>query len=245
MKNSNNLIRLAEGNIDVEEILEIIFHNRLRCAFLLSEAMNYELQTPLVIIRGLAESLLRKPGQNPQEHLREISREAGHLLKVIESMVFKNLSAEIQMESITLKPLVEQVSLYFEKACLEKGISIHIELDENLRVYSDANRLKTILIALIENAVESFTQSNHATKSITIHNPRGSDSQHLIVSDTGIGMSSEKQKLLKELMNSKKAQTDIKSGLGLALAYKLCKDLSIKLGVVSEPNHGSSFTLSF
>lgn len=233
-----------EFNFD--EMLEIIFQDRVRYSSLHSAAVNHELQTPLVIIRGLAESLLRNQIKDPQAHLREIANEADRLLKVLDAMVFIPPPEPFQMQNISLRSIIEQVIIFFEKTCLEKGISLQIDVAEHLRVEAEPSRLKSILSALIQNAIESFEDKPKTeTKNITIHAQDAADGLHLSISDTGSGISNEIQKKIVEEIFERRNILPIKLGLGLAFAKKLANDLNIKLGFVSEKFRGTNFTLTF
>ncbi len=229
------------------ELVEIIFRDRMKYLSLLSSAIVHELHTPMVIIRGLAESLLRNSNQNPHANIREISKESEHLIKILEAMAFVSTSVEkVKMQNLSLKNILDQVVVFFEQTCLEKKISLRIEVEDLLRVESEPNRLKSILITLISNAVESFdNMTTNKIKSITIHAKKEKKNLHLIISDTGIGMCPLiQERILKGLFfNTKDRQQ--KSGLGLALAQKMAMDLNIDLGFVSEELRGTSFTLSF
>ncbi len=245
MKNAK--VETTHSKLDsVDEFLNLIFRDRIRCTTLISAATHHELYTPLVIIRGLAESLIRNPDLDPKAHLREISKEADQLLKVLDAMNFKNPGEEVRLQNILLRKVAEESILFFEKVCLEKGISIRLEIDEHLHVYAEPVRLKSIIIALIENAVDSFAnQKITPIKSITIHADSSNDAVHLIVSDTGTGISLENQFIIQQQLAKSPVAMDINHFLSLALARKLADDLGIKMSFVSEKARGTSFTLSF
>jgi signal transduction histidine kinase len=241
LKNDEN----KSSKIAADDMLEIIFHDRIRFASLHSAAMSHELYTPLVIIRGLAESLLRKPNQDPQPHLREISSEAERLLKIIDAMVSLSPAEPLSLQKISLREMIDRVTIFFERECLEKGISIRIDVDEKINIESEPHRLKSILGALIQNAIEAFeNKPAREVKSITIHAEEVAEGIHLTISDTGMGIPNEVQKKIAEQIFSNKKSFEIKSGLGLAMAHKMATDLGIKLGFVSEKSRGSSFTLT-
>jgi signal transduction histidine kinase len=245
MKNSLKQENSRSLEYSVEELLEIVFQDRVHYAAMHSAAVNHELHTPLVIIRGLAESLLKRAVQNPQKHLREIADEADHLLKILDKMVYRPPVEPFHKQNISLLEAIDQVLVFFEKVCLEQGISIRVDVDESLRVESEPNRLKSILGALIQNAVESFEDKKIGTaRIITIHAQEAKDGLHLMISDTGRGISDEVQKkIVEEIFKQKNISTH--SGLGLALAKKIANDLDIKMGFVSEKLHGTNFTLTF
>ena len=230
----------------VSDILDLIYRDRIRCTTLISAATYHELYTPLVIIRGLAESLLRQLDRDPHAHLLEISKEAKNLLKTLEAMSFQKPPEKLKLQNISLRAVAEQSIIFFEKTCLEKGISIRLEIDEHLQVFAEPVRLKSIIISLLENAVDSFeNQKLTPLKSITIHAENSNDGVHLIISDTGTGISTENQFKIRQELAKGPAAMDLNQYLSLALAKKLADDLEINLSFFSEKEQGTSFTLSF
>lgn len=227
--NAKKIVEPADSHITTDQLLDVIFADRLKYTALLSAAMNHELHTPLIIIQGLAESLLRQPSDNPQSHLKEISREAKHLLKILDTMVFVNTGAPLKVRNLCLKNKVNQVIVFFEKLCLENGISLCIEVEEHLRVESEPFRLKSIMMALLQTAMESFEKSpKDVLKCITIHATQNKTELHLMISDTAHASPEE-----------------IPDQLGLKLAYKMAQDLNIKVKVISQKLKGTTFTLTF
>ena len=229
-----------------DDVLDIIFRDRIRYASLHSSALNHEIYMPLLIIRGLAESLLRKPAQDPQAHLHEISNESARVLKLLDSMNFLAPVEPVKKQKISLRTMVEQVVLLHEQQCLDKSISIHIDVSETAVVDSEPYRLQSIIGALLQNSIESFANKPAKdVKSITIHLKENANEIHLTIADTGMGISSSIQtKITEEIFSSRKSY-GIKSGLGLIMAKKLADDLDISLEFISEIRRGSSFTLTF
>ncbi|MBC7467032.1 MAG: HAMP domain-containing histidine kinase [Bdellovibrio sp.] len=229
-----------------DEILEIIFKDRVKFMSFLSSAVVHELQTPLSIIRGMVSSLLINQTQDSASKLRDVLRETDHLLNRVGAMD-KTLGEALSTNEsrFAVRPVVDQVISYFQKERLEKGIALHIEVDENIFIESKASRLKNILIALLHNSVGSFTSHDSSKpKNITIHTTQENKKLHLIISDTGVGMSSDLQK--KILADNDMASPLPRSaGLSLALAQKIANDLDIDMNFVSEDQKGTSFTLTF
>ncbi len=238
-----NAFSTLEGGNDT---LELIFRDRIRCSALMSAATYHELYTPLVIIRGLAESLMRKSESAFHSYLLEISKEAEQLLKNLEAMNFKDPGENPKVQNILLRPVVEQSVIFFKKVCLEKGISVRLEIDRHLHVLSEPTRLKSIIISLLEFAVDSFSnQKMTRVKSITIHAEGTDDAVHLIVSDTGEGISIENQQKMTEELAKGAALMDLNHFLSLAMTKKISDALGITMNFVSEKARGTSFTLSF
>ena len=72
MKNNGTYDTIPAEVMASTDILEIIFKDRLNYSTLVSAAVDHGLHTPIVIIKGLAEILLRDPDQDPRENLKKI-----------------------------------------------------------------------------------------------------------------------------------------------------------------------------
>ena len=229
------------------DLVEIIFRDRMKYLSLLSSAVVHELHTPLVIIRGLAESLLRSSAQNSNANLKEIAKESENILKILEAMAFVSTSVDkIKLQNLSLKELVDQAVIFFEQKCLEKGISLRLEIEDHLRIETEPNRLKSILIAVMNNAIESFNNlPADKIRSISIHSQNDKKNLHLIIADTGTGMCADLQDRVLKGMPLDFTDKQQVTGLGLALAQKMALDLKIELSFFSEETKGTSFTLSF
>lgn len=244
MKNSLVLGTPINENAD---LLEIIFQERLKYSALVSSAIDHSLHTPVIIIKGLAEMCLRNPEQDPLPILKKISREAEHILKLLTAMNVTRTPDPIQMQNLSLRETIDRVLIFFEKRCLENGISIKIDVNSAVRVEADPHRLRNVLISLLQNAVDSFDHvSASAPRSILIHTQNHDGRVDLVISDTGSGISTEMQEqVINQILSGKIKENQQRTYLGLALAKKMSDDMGIKLGFVTEQKKGTSFTVSF
>lgn len=228
-----------------DEILEVIFRDRVKFISLISSAVVQELQTPLVIIRNLVSSLLVDGLQDSSPKLSHVLRETDHLLTMIAAMDNQTEPSVTLKSSFAIRPLIDQVSSYFHQERLQKGVSFHIDVDPNLHILSESNRLKIILIILLDNAVKSFLVKEPSTpRCISIYTIHENENLHLVVSDTGVGMNAELQKNILADINLK-SSLRFSSGISLALAYKLAKDIDVEMKFLTDEMKGTLFTLSF
>lgn len=237
---------MSEKALKASQVLDIFFRDRMRSAALQAAALNHEFHTPLTIIKGMAENLLQSPNQNFHNQIREILSEATKLLYSLENFNFASRSEGLQNHPTSLKRLILQTASFFEKTCLDKGISLQIDIDEDIMINTEPYKFKSIVGALLQNAIESFEAiEKEKTKSITMHTQENSSFLALIVSDTGCGISEDLQKKIRSDLFKGFERLELGSNLGLPLAYYLSKGLQIDLDFVSEKNFGTSFTLTF
>jgi signal transduction histidine kinase len=243
---SNAKVVKVSADQNFEGMMEIIFRDRMEHLSLMSSALVHELYTPLIIIRGRVEGLLRHPEQNVDQGLKEVSAECQHLLKLLESLTFMASSdARIKISNMCLKSIVDDVLILFEKICLDRGISLTVDIPDTLRIDTEPDRLKNILISLLSNAMESFDRmAKGGIRNVLIHTQQDRKKVHLIISDTGSGMSPTIQsRILKSEFFSTKSHQGL--GVGLVLAQKIANDLKIGLSFISQEGQGTTFTLSF
>lgn len=246
MKNSS-LMEVQSHKNENDEILEILFRDRMAYLSLLSSAVIYELHTPLIIIRGLAESLIRSPHQDPQANLIQIANESKSLLKILDNMTFASAADNsVKMQNLSLKIIVEQVIVFFNQVCLSKRISLQVHVDPDLRIESEPNRLKSVITTLVSQAVEACDhQSKTEVKTISLYARQESKDLSLSISDTGVGICPLVQdRILKGLFFDPEVMQSDK-GLSLALAQKMVRDLKIEMSFYSQQTRGTTFTLHF
>ena len=132
----------------------------------------------------------------------------------------------------------------FREMAREKKLEFAVELAPGLpeTIRTDATRVKQVLKNLIANAFK-FTRQGNVRLRIA---PYGPKAVAFVVSDTGIGIAPDKQRLIFEAFQQADGSTSRQyggTGLGLSISRELTRLLGGELEVVSEPGSGSTFTL--
>ena len=128
----------------------------------------------------------------------------------------------------------------------EKGLRLEMNLapDVPSRLIGDGGRLRQILLNLLDNAIK-FTQEGSVFLQLHLESFSGSEAVlHFAVTDTGMGVPKEKQKVIFDAFS----QADNSStrqfggtGLGLTISSQLVQLMNGVMWVDSEPNCGSTF----
>ena len=244
--------RLEKDKIELREL------DRLRSAFLAN--VSHELRTPMNSIIGYTELLLDKvdgPINAEQEKsLRKVDFHSKRLLQLINSLldISKMESGEMKLElkELDLKSLIESVLLTFKSMIGQKGLTLNINIDENLPfVYGDADKVRQILINLVSNAVK-FTHTGGiaiSAKPSTRNTKPGEPPifAEVCVEDTGIGI---KEEDLKKIFD-KFVQVDPTlvrqyegTGLGLSITKGYVELHKGEIWVTSKYGEGSKFCFS-
>jgi signal transduction histidine kinase len=121
--------------------------------------------------------------------------------------------------------------------------SIHLEVDlssQPLTITGDKSQLQQVLLNLITNASEAFTQDFKGSKHIQIHTELNVDQTRLTVMDNGSGISPEIQAVVFDLLRTNK---DSGMGIGLWLSKTIVESHKGTINFETEINKGSTFTV--
>jgi len=226
-------------------VTELNKREKLKDDFISS--ISHELRTPLTSIKGWSETLKEGEPQEDdevQQGLSIISRETDRLSGLVEDLLdFSKLSAKtmgLHTELLDLNGPVKETVRQLAVRQEETKVKLLASLGKSpIIVQGDPNRLKQVLINIIDNAFK-FTS---AGGTIRITTSIQSDYALITVADTGCGISSEDLPQVTEKFY--KANTvQGGSGLGLAICKEIVELHNGKLIIDSEPGAGTVVMIS-
>jgi signal transduction histidine kinase len=216
-----------------------------RKAFLAT--VSHELRTPISYVKGYSESIQKGfiEGQQKEEAISLIAREANRMERLTnELMQLVHIDTE---EADELYPIVlaetlrDSVALVKAKA-VDKEIAILLEVNEEIIVEADEEKMRQIFINLLENAIR---YSDRGT-SIYLKAVIEEDAAVIQVEDKGIGIPQEDLPRILERfyrVNKARSREDGGSGLGLSIVDKLVKQHHGTLHIESELQKGTTVTV--
>jgi len=162
----------------------------------------------------------------------------------------------IEMTQMPLIDLGEQIERTFRQLANNKGLSFIIEFipELPLSIYTDVKRLQQVLKNLLSNAFKFTEQGEVRLQVAVVQQGWSSDNEtlnraHIViafsVSDTGIGIAPEKQKVIFEAFQQADGSTSRKyggTGLGLSISREIARLFGGEIKLVSQPGQGSTFT---
>nr|MBA3477587.1 response regulator [Lautropia sp.] len=245
-----------------EKAAELALTSKYKSEFLAN--MSHELRTPLnsILILGqqLAENNARNLSAKQVEFARNIHSAGTDLLTLINDILdlskIESGTVSVDAQEIRFSSIRDSVQRMFQHLAESKNLQLDIDIDETLpgTFTSDFTRLQQILKNLLSNAFK-FTAKGRVSVSVR-RIADGAHDFHLLraaplavafeVSDSGIGIAPEKQKMIFEAFQQADAGTSRKyggTGLGLAISRELATLLGGEIRLVSKPGEGSTFTL--
>jgi len=204
----------------------------------------HEIRTPLAIIRGELEFIAaQKHSPELQGALGTILDEADRLSDIVEKLAMlsrmdslwgKHAHQEFDLGALTAET-IDQMRLLAD----EKRISLAPHIEPAM-VAGDRNRLKQVLVNLLDNAIKYTPDGGR----VTVEVRNNANRAQLSVADTGIGIASEhREKIFDRFYRVSTDRGEVGSGLGLAIAKSICNAHGGTIVVDSTPGVGSTFRI--
>jgi PAS domain S-box-containing protein len=243
-----NIVGLVIGVRNLTEERKVADHlgrtEKLAAIGELVAGVAHELNNPLTGISTFAQLLLEDDLQGEQfESVSLIKREADRAIGVIRDLLLFARKTDARDVPVDVNTIVKHTVRLRALASRSSGIEVHMKLDEsNPRVRGDEQKLQQVLLNLLVNAEAAMqtTQVRH----LSITTQRKQRAVHIIVSDTGHGMTSAVSERVFEPFFTTKPPGE-GTGLGLSVSYGIIQAHDGTISVESTPDVGTTFTVVF
>ena len=206
--------------------------------------ITHDIKAPVGSILGYTDLLERITTEKRQHfYLTNMQSSANHLLRLVNSLLdYHRLDADkMEVNPTPFNPhlLFKETTTSYRPMAKAKHLELHFECDKALDAtfIGDPFRIRQITENLLSNALK-FTSEGH----VSLHVSWKEKALHLMICDTGCGISSEEQtKIFQEFTRLKNAQGEEGFGLGLAITQKLIHLLKGEIHLTSKQGEGSRF----
>jgi CheY-like chemotaxis protein/signal transduction histidine kinase/HAMP domain-containing protein len=246
-----------------EKAGELALTSKYKSEFLAN--MSHELRTPLNSILILGQQLADNPDANLSskqvEFARTIHGAGSDLLNLISDILdlskIESGTVTVDAEEVLITNLIDSIARPFRHEAETRQLSFEVNVDANFgrSIVTDSKRLQQVLKNLLSNAFK-FTDAGGVRLSVSAAIGGWSTDHKILnqapavvafeVSDSGVGIPIEKQRIIFEAFQQADASTSRKyggTGLGLAISRELSNLLGGEIQLRSAPGKGSTFTL--
>ncbi|HUB90608.1 MAG TPA: HAMP domain-containing protein [Dyella sp.] len=255
-------IELARRAVE-EKAEQLALTSKYKSEFLAN--MSHELRTPLnsllILSRLLADNPQGNLNDKQTEFARTIHSAGSDLLNLINDILdlskIESGTVSIEIGDMAMNSLKQHMERTFRQLAADKNLDFQVNFGADLpaSIRTDEKRLQQIVLNLLSNAFKFTSEGgvtlsvNRATGGWSTHHPVLRDAEcaiEIAVTDSGIGIPKDKQKLIFEAFQQADGTTSRKyggTGLGLSISREIAHLLGGELQVRSTPGAGSTFTL--
>ncbi len=232
---------------------EAVHANQAKSEFLSS--MSHDIRTPMNAIIGMTEIAQKNLEDVPRvkDCLKKVKLSSKHLLGLINDILdmskIESGKMTLNMDPMSLREAMDDIVNMMQPQIKARNQSFDIFISKvtEEEVYCDKVRLNEILINLLSNATKFTPEGGNINVRLYQEpSPRGDEyiRTHIIVEDTGIGMSEEFQKKIFDTFereNTEQVQNIAGTGLGMSIAKRIIELMGGTITLQSEKDKGSTF----
>ena len=262
VERQNQEIELARRSLE-EKAAQLALSSKYKSEFLAN--MSHELRTPLnsllILAKLLADNVEGNLTAKQVEYSHTVYAAGNDLLALINDILdlakIESGTMSIDISQMQFSELRYHLNGIFQQVAVDKSLNFTIDFAPELptSIHTDVKRLQQVLKNLLSNAFK-FTERGEVSLRVEVAKQgwrndsvslnRATSVIAFAVSDTGIGISPDKQKIIFEAFQQVDGTTSRKyggTGLGLSISREISRLLGGEIKLVSSPGRGSTFTL--
>ena len=236
----------TEFLIVLRDLTELRRLERVRRDFVAN--VSHELRTPLTSIKAMAETLLdgaRTDESVAERFLETIIRESDRLVRLSSDLLDLSRAETrgVEKTSVDMAVLIGDIVIRFAAQAETAGVTIHNSVRSPLIALADHDEMAQVIVNLLDNAINYTPQGGE----VNVFAEDDEESVTVSISDTGIGiMSHDIPRLFERFYRADKARSRASggTGLGLSIVKHIVENHGGTVGVQSEYNKGSTFTIT-
>ncbi|MEN2775641.1 ATP-binding protein [Acetivibrio clariflavus] len=245
---SNNQSTVASGwIISIQDNTKVRKLEKMRTEFVSN--VTHELKTPITSIRGFIETLKNGAINNKDVSMRFldiIDIEAERLHELINDILvlseIENKQSDTDLERVELNSIIEGVFEIMQNIANDKNIVLINNSSEKVFIKANRNRMKQMILNLVDNAVKYNVPSG----SVTVSAENAGGKVIICVKDTGIGIPSQHIPRIFERfyrVDKGRSRNMGGTGLGLSIVKHIVNLYNGVINVNSEVGKGTEFII--
>lgn len=213
----------------------------------LTSDISHELRTPLTILQSHIEAIIDGVWQPTKDKMKICKNEVDRLIKLVEELKkltdIENNNIELHISKFNISILINEIITSFRIEFDRKGVELKSDIQENIIINGDKDKIAQILINLLSNGLK-FTNSGDK---VTVSVKEANNNVKIEVSDTGIGISKENLPYIFERFYRSDKSRNRKTGgagIGLTIVNALVESHNGTITVDSIEGKGTKFTIT-
>lgn len=212
--------------------------------------VSHELRTPIAMLQGYSEAIvddIAATDEEKKELAKVIYDESLRMGRLVNDLLdLARMEAghlTLHHEQVPLKPYIERIIHKFQALAKEKGVRLFVEMNDELIVSFDPDRIEQVLTNLIDNALRHTDEGGEVCVIVDVDE----EAVRISVQDSGSGIAEEDLPFVFErFYKADKARTRGRSGtgLGLAIAKNIVEAHKGTIAVHSKLGEGTTFTFT-
>ncbi|WP_163149752.1 ATP-binding protein [Anoxybacillus sp. MB8] len=212
--------------------------------------VSHELRTPIAMLQGYSEAIvddIAATDEEKKELAKVIYDESLRMGRLVNDLLdLARMEAghlTLHEEQVPLRPYIERIIHKFQALAKEKGVHLLVEMNDELIVSFDPDRIEQVLTNLIDNALRHTDDGGE----VRVIVDAGEEVVRISVQDSGSGIAEEDLPFVFErFYKADKARTRGRSGtgLGLAIAKNIVEAHKGTIAVHSKLGEGTTFTFT-
>jgi Signal transduction histidine kinase len=207
---------------------------------------SHEFKTPIAIINANYDCLLLNEEDSfkkQKKWINNIKSETNRMNKLVTDLLYlariDDSNMEIEYKDFNISDIVQSCVLANEVIVHEKGLKMSSNIEEDLFIFGDIEKIKQVIMILIDNA----TKYNNEVGHINIYLKKENKKAILKIENTSIGIAeNELPKIFDRFYRVNEARTSDESyGLGLSIAKEIITKMNGKIKVESNMNELTTF----
>ncbi|HHY46759.1 MAG TPA: PAS domain-containing protein [Firmicutes bacterium] len=215
----------------------------------MAAGVAHEINTPLTLISGYTELLLRelkdKGFEGTIDRLRMVSEEVDRIAEIVRNLLSFARPTRTSSDRCKVNEAIKKTLSLVERQMAYRGISLEVELcSDDPAIIGDSGELEQVFLNIVLNAIQAMPKGGHLWVTSRIEPSTEKNTRWVAIEfrDTGCGIPEENlMKVFDPFFTTKEVGQG--TGLGLSVSYGIVRKYGGTISVASRVGKGSVFTI--